>query len=203
MKKLITAQQFERAFCSQWEADKQSCEKAIHDAYNGPWKNWTKFMLGAKDGDGRDAFFYRVLQKLKKDIDFSREKGNKFDGVYHRRESFYKGYYYPPCMDVLIEHENDEYIEKEMWKLLMWRSPLKVLVCYDWDESEKTTCKRVKWLKNKLDELADMAKQVNETWEEAEDTEYLIVIGNQDSDNNIIWEFKKLDKNDYKWINNS
>ena len=97
-------------------------------------------------------------------------------------------------MDVLIEHENDEYIEEEMWKLLMWRSPLKVLVCYDWAENEKTTCKRIQWLKNKLDELADMARQVNETWNEAEETEYLIVIGTLNSDDNVCWKFKKLTK---------
>ena len=33
-------------------------------------------------------------------------------------------------MDVIIEHENDCDIEKEMWKLLMFRSPLKVLVSH-------------------------------------------------------------------------
>ena len=200
MKKLITAQEFERAFRSQWEEERDSREEDIK-ALSSNWNNnkaWTKFML-----KGNKAFLYKVLQNLeKKDIDFSREKGNKFDGIYHRRESFYRGYYYPPCMDVLIEHENDEYIEEEMWKLLMWRSPLKVLVCYDWAEDEKTTCKRTQWLKNKLDELADMARQVNETWKEAEDTEYLIVIGNLNVDNIVIWEFKKLDK-DYKWVNNS
>jgi hypothetical protein len=106
-------------------------------------------------------------------------------------------------MDVIIEHENDCDIEKEMWKLLMFRSPLKVLVCYDYDENEKTNDQTiVKWLKNKLDKLADMARQIDENWKEAEDTEYLIVIGNRNADNKIIWKFKKLSEN-YQWGNNS
>ena len=163
-------------------------------------------MLGITRGDGQDAFFYRVLQQLKKkDIDFDRER-NKLDAIYHRRESLlpqYEKFFSPLIMDVIIEHENDCDIEKEMWKLLMFRSPLKVLVCYDYDENEKTNDKTiVKWLKNKLDKLADMARQIDENWKEAEDTEYLIVIGNRNADNKIIWKFKKLSEN-YQWGNNS
>lgn len=202
MKKLITAQEFEKAFRSQWEEDKHSREEDINEAYNGPWQNWTKFMLGIKDRNSQDAFFYRVLQKLeKKDIDFARE-WYTLDAIYHRCESVYKEDY-PPCMDVLIEHENNyEQMEEEMWKLSMFRSPLKVLVSYDWDEKEKTTPHRMSVLKNKLDKLADMARQIDGNWKEAEDTEYLIVIGNRNADDDIIWKFKKLTKS-YKWGSNS
>ena len=105
-------------------------------------------------------------------------------------------------MDVLIEHENDyTRLEEEMWKLLMFRSPLKVIVSYDWDENEKTNPSRINGLKDKLDKLADMARQVDKNWKEAEDTEYLIVIGNRNADDNIIWKFKKLTEN-YHWGNN-
>lgn len=198
MKKLITPQEFERAFRSQWEEDRCSpkYEEEIKDVTlnQKTWKNndkkWTLFMVET------DApFFFRVLQKLKrKDMKFSQGKDSaaeryRLDCAYHRHESFYKGYDYPHCMDVLIEHENNVYIEEEMWRLLMVRSPLKVIVCYN-------------VLKNKLDELAYMARRVDEKWKETEETEYLIVIGTRDSPDNIIWEFKKLSKN-YQWVNNS
>ena len=35
MKKRITAQEFERAFCSQWKEDIHSREEDINEAYNG------------------------------------------------------------------------------------------------------------------------------------------------------------------------
>ena len=194
MKKLITAQEFEEVFRSQWKKDKYSpkygekIKTLICD-----WNNngdWTEFMV-----ETGDPFFFRVLQKLKrKDMKFSQGKDSaaeryRLDCGYHRRESFYEGYDYPHCMDVLIEHENDVYVEEEMWRLLMVRSPLKVIVCYD-------------VLKNKLDELAYMAGRVDEKWKEAEGTEYLIVIGSRNcTRDDVIWDFKKL-KN-YRWINNS
>lgn len=205
MKKLITAQEFEEAFRSQWEEDR--CSPKYEEKINNLISGWddksnelcTTFMLGDKgEESGKKAFFYRVLQKLKgKDIDmeFTREKGNKFDGIYHRPESLlpqYKDYYSPPCLDVLIEHENDyDRIEQEMWKLLMFRSPLKVLVSYDYSEKKKTTSHRRNFVEKKLNTLADMRRQVDEKWKEWEDTEYLIVIGNL-VDNIVIWEFKKL-----------
>ena len=55
-------------------------------------------------------------------------------------------------------------------------------------------------LKDKLDKLADMARQIDENWKEAEDTEYLIVIGNRNADDNIIWKFKKLSKNYHRFV---
>ena len=195
MKKLITAQEFEEVFRSQWEEDRCSREPEIKHlikkCWNKPVGSWTKFML-----EENEPFFYRVLQKLKREgMKFSHGKDSateryRLDCGYHRDESFYEDYDYPPCLDVLIEHENDVYIEEEMWRLLMVRSPLKVLVCYD-------------VLKNKLNELVCMARRVDESWKEAEETEYLIVIGsrNRNSDD-VIWEFKKLSKN-YQWVNNS
>ena len=38
MKNQITAQEFERAFCSQWKEDIHSHEEDINEVYNGPWK---------------------------------------------------------------------------------------------------------------------------------------------------------------------
>ena len=39
---------------------------------------------------------------------------------------------YPARWDVLIEHENGEYPQEELYKLLMRRALLKVIVFYDW-----------------------------------------------------------------------
>ena len=168
MKKLITAQEFERAFCLQWEKDKHSLEEDINEAYNGScWENQkdkrTKFMLGAKGEEGRKkAFFYRVLQRVlqkleREDIDFSRE-WYTLDGIYHRCESIYRKDY-PPCMDVLIEHENEsDTMEEEMWKLLMFRSPLKVLVSYDWIEKEKITPTRMNFFEKETQQTSPHGK---------------------------------------------
>ena len=38
---------------------------------------------------------------------------------------------YPFLWDILIEHENDKCPENEMWKLMLLRSPLKVIIFYD------------------------------------------------------------------------
>ena len=237
MKKLITAQEFERAFRSQWKKDRcsRSHGEKIKDLipdWDERYGGWTTFMLGEKvkeenkkafsyyEGD-TEAFFYRVLQKLKrKDMKFFRELKKpitdekllspelkekykefsnkcyyKFDGVYGNDN--------PLRLDVLIEHENDyDRIEEEMWKLLMFRSPLKVLVSYDYSEKKKTTPRRMNFLKCKLKKLAKMAREVDEDSKEAEETEYLIVIGNLNVDDIVIWEFKKFSKN-YQWVNNS
>jgi len=41
-----------------------------------------------------------------------------------------------------IEHENGCDVETEMWKLAHWRSPLKVLVFYDFDMQDREKARR-------------------------------------------------------------
>ena len=68
-----------------------------------------------------------------------------------------------------------------MWKLLIFRSPLKILIFYDYLEDEKRTEKKQHWLQNKLVDLLKMGKEVDARCQEAENTEYLFLIGNRDT----------------------
>lgn len=230
MKKLITTQEFEEVFRSQWKKDRYSpkYEEKIKNLIICCWDNnyrlWTEFMQGELKEENKkagfykgdtEAFLYRVLQKLKrKDMKFFcevqksirgekplplelKEKYKKFSNkCYYQFDGVY-GNDNPLCPDMLIEHENNDRknIKKAMWRLLMFRSPLKVLVCYHWND------KMI--LKNVLCTMADTAREIDENSKEIEETEYLIVIGSRNcTRDDVIWEFKKLDRN-YKWINNS
>ena len=90
------------------------------------------------------------------------------------------------CLHVIIEHENEDRVEQEMHKLLFHRSPLKVLIFYDWPEYKKAEKQNyARWLDDKLSQLFVLGKAVNEAWLEAEDTEYLFLVGNTIEENKI------------------
>ena len=75
-------------------------------------------------------------------------------------------------------YENGERVEEEMWKLLMWRSPLKVLIFYDYLEEEKAKHPNLDaWLEKKLEKLRCMAIEMHERWPEYQSNEYLLVVG--------------------------
>ncbi len=110
---------------------------------------------------------------------------------------------YPSRLDVLIEHENGERLEEEMWKLLFWRADLKVLIGYDYceDEFDQTLGKRfhgrVKrdWAPGKLEQLRDMVRQVH--GEEGDGSEYILIFGNRASwkhTTRTIWRWARVDQ---------
>ena len=141
-----------------------------------------EFKVLDEEGKPLSPELKRKYKKLSK-------KYYKFDCVYQHCESVNK---YPPWMEVLIECENNyETTEYEMWKLLRFRSPLKVLVTYDWSERAKRNPHRVNALKKKLDELEALAREIDGSCKEVEEMEYLIVTGHQGCDD-AIWKFKKL-----------
>ena len=89
--------------------------------------------------------------------------------------------YYPAGVDVAIEHENGSDVEQEMYKMLMLiRSPLRVPIFYDYSECEKEDNEnKQNWLWNKFNELLEIGHMVEVEWPEAENTEYLFLVGNQ------------------------
>ena len=99
--------------------------------------------------------------------------------------------YYPSLLSVIIEHEHNlEKVEEEMWKLIFWRSPLKVLISYDWNDDEKTTANRKNKLLQKLEKLSKMLVSANKAYPESKNTEYLFIIGNRDNvDSDIKWRW--------------
>ena len=96
---------------------------------------WTSFMLGNKECPR--GFLHAVGARLKLSVD---KNWFYLDCVFYREEPNLikrEGAIYPARLDAIVEHENGESVEEEMWKLLMWRAPLKVLIFYDYSEAER------------------------------------------------------------------
>jgi hypothetical protein len=107
--------------------------------------------------------------------------------------------YWMKVLQVVIEHENADDVETEMWKMIHLRSPLKVLVFYDvsqqWQETsefyqdkcfESRTVKSAHWLDTKIKLLASMIAGANELLP-LEGSEYLLIIGKRSKKNIITW----------------
>lgn len=107
--------------------------------------------------------------------------------------------YWMKVIQVVIEHENADDVETEMWKMIHLRSPLKVLVFYDvseqWQETsefyqdkcfESRTVKSAHWLDTKIKLLASMIAGANELLP-PEESEYLLIIGKRSKKNIITW----------------
>ena len=176
--KKISADRFLEAFREQW---KEEDPDEIIETYNNN-ENWTEFMLARTNRETRpieQSFLYRVANRLSMDMD---REWYTVDCVYYKKESSQiKGKdSYPACLDAVIEHENGEKIEEEMYRLLIFRSPLKILICYDYREDEKEESEQNRnWLNSKLQELLKMGSEFDARWPEANDTEYLFLVGNR------------------------
>lgn len=113
----------------------------------------------------------------------------KVDALYIGGEDLYKNNLsYPSRVEALIEHELGDKLEEEMWKLIHWRSPLKVIIFYDWSEDEKSTTLRKTWCDNTLGTLHRMLKKVNDFHLENLNTQYLFLIaGRYESKGPFFW----------------
>ena len=215
--KLVTAEEFYAAFIECWkeealDADKRTLKSGIIEKYAQSGE-WTKCMLGDKTKDRPEckkwdgmvaSFLYKVRSKLCDRLNADGEllkmsrEWYTLDAVFYSGNNLFgsleKGEEYPPLLDVLIEHENASDVETEMWKLLLFRAPLKVIIFYDWGDNDKihTTEKkrkeRTQWLPDKLNELALMAMKTEHLWPENEDTEYLFIVGHRNSEDQLCWK---------------
>ena len=171
----ITVDSFTEAFDQEWcerIRDEAACDR-IARAYQCDG-TWTDFMLGKKGQ--RDGFLDSVGKRLNRYVG---KEWYYLDCVLYQGASQLIGYgVYPAGCDVIIEHENNNDVEQEMWKQLMWRSPLKVLIFYDWPEYKREEDPdKGRWLDRKICELRTMAEQTRCWWPENEATEYLLVVG--------------------------
>ena len=135
---------------------------------------WTRYMLGS---DIEPLGFLQALgDSLKRRVS---KNWYSLDCVFYRdKPNLIGSGTYPAGLDVIIEHENEEKVEEEMWKLLMWRAPLKVLMFYDYTEEDKARNPyHAQWLTEKLEELRSMAEQMHERWPEHRNNEYLLLVG--------------------------
>ena len=177
MVSVVSAQKFCKAFFDQWNDDRKDNCEALRQAYRNA-QDRTAYMLGKKKVDFSKTFFHRLARKLRQKP--TRERQN-LDVVYYTTKAqniCHKERIRPARLNVIIEHENDKKVEEEMWKMLMWRAPLKVLVFYDWSKNErKKKPEKEQWLENKLRQLYALRQEVNRKWPEADDTSYLFLIG--------------------------
>lgn len=172
MDKKVTAKQFCEEFHEQWR-EQWSQEK--EEICNNHKDNslWTRFM---------DSFLCQVSERLKSErlkLKVGRE-WYKMDYVYYEEDPnlIEWGIYPTACLHVYIEHENGENVEEEMWKMLFIRSPLKVLIFYDYGECKKMNNEdKPTWLQEKLDSLFEMGQKVDAKWPESNETEYLFLVG--------------------------
>ncbi|MDD9982295.1 MAG: hypothetical protein OXU81_13205 [Gammaproteobacteria bacterium] len=171
----MTIDDFMEAFGQEWTErtrDETSCDQ-IAQAYRHDGA-WTNFMLGRKQQ--QDGFLDAVGRRLKRSVG---KEWFYLDCVLYREEPQLIGYgVYPAGYDVVIEHENGEQVEQEMWKQLMWRSPLKVLIFYDYLDNEREANEQMaRWLDSKIAQLRAMVVQTWKWWPENEASEYLLIVG--------------------------
>jgi hypothetical protein len=185
----ITSRNFLEAFLDEYNFQISNNRKSLRDQYSH-----TDFMLR------KNGFLENVMNRLqtKGQILEYRREYYTIDALFIGGiDLFTSDYWYPSELHVLIEHEKRENIEQEMWKLIHWRAPLKVIIFYDWDEDDKSTDLRINWVETKIINLFEMLDTVNAFFPENVDTEYLFLIGNRVDKNSIPtwrWTSNKLFK---------
>ncbi len=171
-------------------------------------KDWTNFILGSKRSEQNDSplgnfitnsteLIYRKEDGL---VDLAlAEKGcfkgistmESPDGTCQRGEIRLENSFYPPVYEILIEHENNVLsCWQEMVKLTYFRAKLKVLITYNWDVDHKSNYAYV--FDVLVQNFKDIIQQANEKLKESDDTEYLLIIGQLDSNKSLQWHFTHL-----------
>ena len=157
----ITPREFCRAWRQEWNnlSNKEDFVEKYQSTVSTPW---TEYMLTS------DCAF---LKRVAKELGFKAERQENVRKIEYDRfdmallSDLKDGY--PTMLDVLIEHENDySKIKNEMWKLMLRRSPLKVIVSYCHEPESK------------LKECWEMLDEANENFGENSQTTYLFIIGN-------------------------
>ena len=126
--------------------------------------------------------YYR--QEGRDDMRFHTRDGNDKHEYYHLDAYAYQEGDEAPHdhLHMILEHENDtSRIKEEFRKLLDLRSPLKVLVFYGWNDDGKATAQSQDKLLPIISELDEMNSKTYEVHPEAKDTEYLLIVGNRNS----------------------
>ena len=191
----VTAENFCQAWRTVWERDEAKSGE-FAELYAGThWKPMTEYMLTCEK-----SFLWRVA----KELGFENRKNGqliaqdsegilKLDMALVRCNKFKDKVGYPTLIDVMIEHENKvKSIIDEMWKLMLMRSPLKVIITYSPDPNGPDDDCR-------LPKLLAMLEKSNSDFPENEDTTYLFIVGQQTGDgiqwwraSNELVKFKKF-----------
>ena len=176
---------FLEAFSEQWREDVLRQKDKIYS--NFPKNSeWTKFM------QPKEGFLNRLMNRLPGSLHY-RTEYYTIDSLYISGNDLLKKkeLSYPSEVCVLIEHENQDKVEEEMWKLAYWRAPLKVIIFYDYnDKAKENNLRKQAWLIEKISDLVEMLKVINNYYSENEDTEYLFIVGaRKEAQGEIYWKW--------------
>ena len=181
--KKISATDFCQAFIEVWNQRIAMPDLAIVENYASS----SKFTHDMLDRDGILSTVCEKLSHLANPLYYTRE-WYTVDAIFFGGQGIYReDLAYPSEIHAVIEHENASDVETEMWKLLHWRCPLKVLIFYDFNETDKARQSRSDWLQKKLEALRKMYVAVDAFFPDAQDTEYLIIVGNRDVEGHVRW----------------
>ena len=183
---MVDAQRFLKAFIGKWQHDLTHAGQSLRQAFQNDATR-TAYML-----DGEKAFLRRVAEADTLGLSMAKELLT-VDAIYHDPKANLlpaKMGTYPNRLEVLIEHENGDDPEREMWKLLMLRAPLKVLIFYDWQKELQRTHHRQQWLTKKLCLMFKMGRAVDKQRPEAPETEYLLLVGKRNQQDDVpFWHY--------------
>jgi hypothetical protein len=187
--KCISSRSFLEAFKIQWCADEASNSFEFQLACNDRTR-WTHYVL---DQSGLLARTMASFQARVPGLLYDRE-WYTVDAVYyvdHHEALHDRTHPVRSEVHALIEHEHDVDVEKEMWKLLHWRAPLKILMFTDYSEDERRANPRYRcWLGEKLAQLDRMIDVAAQFFQENVDTEYLFLVAAWKASNlGIQWRF--------------
>ena len=186
----VRADIFRKAFYEQWKQDIESNKDEIYRKFSTD-SEWTQFI------QPKGGFLNRVMDRLPIKLEY-RTEYYTIDSLYVAGKDLLEkeNLCYPSEIHALIEHENKDKIEEEMWKLAYLRSPLKVIIFYDYNDKEKESSGMKRgWLNNKLSSLMKMLKLINDFYKENEDTEYLFIIGaRREPGGEIYWRWATNDQ---------
>lgn len=164
---------FQREWTNQFELKSREIRACYDDA-----ACWTDFMLSNKgDGGFLDRVGERYLTEkrtaISSEASFSLQKEwytVDLMGILHSDPDDYT----KSDVHFVLEHENAQDVETEMWKLVLLRTPLKILVFYSFARSNPD------WLQTKLNELRQI-KNRSDRVNGIDEAEYLIIIGDYGS----------------------
>lgn len=171
------AERFWKIFRREWSNQFELKSREIRAWYDDATR-WTDFML-SNTGDG--GFLFRVGEQyltekrsvISSEASFSlKREWYTVDlmGVMHTDSDDYT----KSEVHFVLEHENAQDVETEMWKLVLLRAPLKILIFYSFARRDPD------WLQSKLNELRQI-KTRSESISGVDEADYLIIVGDYES----------------------
>jgi len=195
----ISKNQFLQAFSDQWDQEVAIDKEEISEKYNGSAIKWTNFMLAP------DGFIDNVVNRINKNLQRKPEWW-RIDLVYTSRDSSgtdSQGFNLD--LQLLVEHENGDFPEEEMYNLIFFRSPLKVIIFRDYNDDDRgRKTKYGKWLQNKLNEFSEMLKTANAFHSEDQGTQYLFIIwARRNETGPVYWRWATDQSEPLEWRNDT